>query len=105
MILKNIDICIISILFDSPCNQIIFYKLFRCAIKDNLYLCLYYKGLSYTDYTFLKHTFNAHKLFIKSYTISNHYNTYYVLTFKIDKEIRRQIELVNNGYYDHLLLK
>lgn len=105
MTLKNIDICIMSVLFASPCNQIVFYKLYKCAIKDNIFLCAYYKELSYLEYTLLRHTFNSHNLFVNSYKLSNNYNTYYVLTFRIDKEMRKQIDLVKNGYYDYLSSK
>ena len=89
MTLKNIDTCIMSVLFASPCNQIVFYKLYKCAIKDNIFLCAYYKELSYLEYTLLRHTFNSHNLFVNSYKLSNNYNTYYVLTFRIDKEMRK----------------
>lgn len=100
MALKNIDKCIVSLFFNARYNQTILYGLERCIVKENL--CIYYKGLKYKEYLFLKTIFKSHKLFLTSYKMIRNKDVFYIFSFSIDKDKERLINIVSKGYYHFL---
>lgn len=97
---KNVDKCIVSMFFNVQYNQSILYKLDKCKIKENIYI--YYKNLKYNEYLFLKTILKTHKLFINCFKEIKGNDTFYVFSFSLNKDKKRLISLISNGYYNFL---
>lgn len=97
---KNIDKCILSLFFNSQYNQLVFYKLERCTVKENL--SIYYKDLKYNEFLLLKTIFRSHKLFLNSYKMIRGNNSFYVFSFIINRDKQRLIDMVSNGHFNFL---